>query len=628
MKLPSDLRLARRFAALLAVGLALTMAVNPYLHLISDPLPWRFLIELVCVVLYFSVFIVSWNAYEIHRKSRSVILALGFLCVAIFNFFHLAGTFSLISSPGYQQTTLLFTLLWKLTAALILLLVGFEKKSGELSRLQSGWLLELALTIVAALSFLVFFYFDQIPPLNHSGSWPFQLKSTIEVILIGLMLMASGLFYRQAKTLSQVDERKEQTWLFLASFILAMSEFCDLRNNNDLLGITGQLFQFIAALCVYLSIVTVSLRAPFLQLAQARKEISKNRTRLNGIIQTASDGIITINAAHIVILVNPAAETYFGYEPGQMLGLNLDLLIPKNHRGGHAQHVDQFGKTGVSIRQMGMQYPDFSVNGLKKNGEQFPIEASISSLLEDGERFYTVIFRDISDRKIAKQKLEQYHRELSNLSHSLQTVREEERKHIARELHDDLGQLLAALRMDLSLLEKRQSDNIKTQPIISSMDKLLLNSISTLRRIASDLRPRALDEGGLYFALLTLQKEFIQRHQIACELNAVETELILNDGLSTTIFRVIQESLTNVVRHAHATQVWITLSQTDGKLSFSIQDNGKGIAEQDFVKHQSFGLVGMRERVRALQGELTITGNEHGTCIEVALPITSEAPQP
>ena len=131
-----------------------------------------------------------------------------------------------------------------------------------------------------------------------------------------------------------------------------------------------------------------------------------------------------------------------------------------------------------------------------------------------------------------------------------------------------------------------------------------------------------MDEGGLYFALLSLQKEFIQRHAIDCTIEADETELALNDQLSTTVFRIIQESLTNVVRHAHATQIQIRLVKSEAKLNFSITDNGKGIAQDDLSKSQSFGLVGMRERVRAVQGELTITGDSKGTRIEVSLPLS------
>jgi len=172
------------------------------------------------------------------------------------------------------------------------------------------------------------------------------------------------------------------------------------------------------------------------------------------------------------------------------------------------------------------------------------------------------------------------------------------------------------------VLEKKQPDNDAIRPILHSIDTLILNAIATLRRIATDLRPRALDEGGLFFALQSLQKDFKQRHKIECNLQANEDELILDDSISTMVYRVIQESLTNVVRHANATQVNIELIRTDDTLRFRIRDNGRGINQQDFAKRQSFGLVGMRERVRALHGELHISGDQtQGTCIEVTIPV-------
>ncbi len=412
----------------------------------------------------------------------------------------------------------------------------------------------------------------------------------------------------------------------LLLFLLAVISIPYFVTKNESMVVSYRRLAELACVALFVSIIIVSwitiyLRIPFAQLADARQDLLKNRNRLTGIIETATDGIITIDSDHNIILVNPAAENYFGYDHQEMLGLNLDAVIPIRHRHEHSDHVNKFGQTGMSIRQMGAKMADFSVTGLKKNGEEFPIEASISSLIEDDQRLFTVIFRDITRRKIAKEKLQQYHEELSNLSQSLQTVREEERKHIARELHDDLGQLLAALRMDLSVLGKKQSDSSIT-PIVDSMDALILNAISTLRRIATDLRPRALDEGGLFFALHSLQKDFMQRHAIGCELIANEQDLILNDGISTTVYRVIQESLTNVVRHAKATEVTIRLTKSEGKLVFQIKDNGQGITQQDFLKRQSFGLVGMRERVRALHGDLQVSGNaQDGTTIDATIPI-------
>ncbi|WP_307732211.1 sensor histidine kinase [Massilia sp. MB5] len=210
--------------------------------------------------------------------------------------------------------------------------------------------------------------------------------------------------------------------------------------------------------------------------------------------------------------------------------------------------------------------------------------------------------------------------------YALEAIREEERAHIARELHDDLGQLLAALRVDMDLLQQQDAREPGARQRLHSMDQLLLSAITSLRRIAGNLRPRALDEGGLYFALQSLRHDWVQRHGIACHLQAAEAELILDDHLSTAVFRIVQESLTNIARHAHAHTVELQLHRKDGALLIAIEDDGRGIGESDLDKPTSYGLLGMRERVLALRGDLAISGSPgQGTRIDIRLPLPSFA---
>jgi signal transduction histidine kinase len=227
-----------------------------------------------------------------------------------------------------------------------------------------------------------------------------------------------------------------------------------------------------------------------------------------------------------------------------------------------------------------------------------------------------------------QEQLEQSYAQLRELSAALQTIREEERKHIARELHDDLGQLLATLRGDLALLQRYNGNNAAAQQLQIGMDELLMSAISSLRRIAGNLRPRALDEGGLYFALESLRQGFVERHGIDCLLDATEEDLILDDNYSTAIFRIVQEALTNIARHADARKVMLSLYRQDATLHVTIHDDGRGIAEQDMDKASSFGLIGMRERVWALHGDIAIV-SDGGTRIMIRLPLPPpELPKP
>lgn len=207
---------------------------------------------------------------------------------------------------------------------------------------------------------------------------------------------------------------------------------------------------------------------------------------------------------------------------------------------------------------------------------------------------------------------------------ALAEIREDERVHISRELHDDLGQLLAALRVELTLLKQLPPGALEAGARMDAMDKLLLTAIGSLRRIAGNLRPRALDEGGLYFALEGLRREFEKRHRISCVLDAVPEALVLDERYSTAIYRLVQESLTNIARHAGASTAEIRLRRDGNALDIEIGDDGRGIAAGDMAKANALGLLGMRERVAALRGTMDVDGGS-GTRIAIRIPLPGGA---
>ncbi|MFZ6800342.1 MASE3 domain-containing protein [Undibacterium sp. Di24W] len=594
-------------------------------------------LETATIIIFTSVFIVSWNAFADLRKRSSLILATAFLSAAIFGFSH---AISFQGMPGFPDAldmhkSLSFWLLSRYIISLTLLGLAIQTKDIEISNRHSLMSFYIILTFSIITCALVFSLAEHIPITYLQGTGQTLFKIQAEVILVIINLITAAVLYRQILRSQSInaysDLKIKRTLLIFACVMMAISEtyFSMYKFPDELFVVIGHVFQVFAAFAIYRSMVDINIQAPYSGLIQTTKNLQKtadelmiHKRRLVGVIETAMDGILTIDEQHIIILVNPAAASIFGYTVDQLLGAAIDIVIPMRHRHIHNNHVSQFGARGTTRRKMGSNFDDYYVTGLHANGSEFPIEASISSLIENEKKFYTVIFRDISERKIAKEKMAQYHAELSQLSSALQSIREEERKHIARELHDDLGQLLAALRMDLSLLQRDQNLADKSRLTLNSMDQLLLTSITTLRRIATDLRPRALDEGGLFFALQTLQKEFSQRHGVHCELIADEEQLILDDERSTAIFRIIQESLTNVARHAKANRVAIRFERGDQSLAFTIQDDGRGIEEGAMNKTRSFGLVGMRERIKAMQGEFNVQSEVgKGTKIEISLPL-------
>lgn len=219
----------------------------------------------------------------------------------------------------------------------------------------------------------------------------------------------------------------------------------------------------------------------------------------------------------------------------------------------------------------------------------------------------------------AEQALQVSQARLRELAASLQTVREEERTRIARELHDELGQSLTALRIDLGWLRNRCAEVDGAGERLNSALALAERTVDAVRRISEDLRPRMLDDLGLAAAVEHYVGQFGERTGIACSLAMNRDEFDLDADRSTAIFRVMQEALTNVARHAQAANVAVRVDQSDGGIRLSVRDDGRGFSEGESGK--TLGLLGMRERVGALGGRLEIeSGPDQGTAVEAWIP--------
>ncbi|TDN61973.1 multi-sensor signal transduction histidine kinase [Paraburkholderia sp. BL10I2N1] len=348
-----------------------------------------------------------------------------------------------------------------------------------------------------------------------------------------------------------------------------------------------------------------------------------NEARMMGIIRSSMEAIITIDESQRIVIFNPMAEQLFGCPAMDAIGTPLSRFIPERFRAAHARHVDQFGVTGVSDRQMGRQRVLF---GLRANGEEFPIEASISQIREASGKLYTVMLRDVTERVKADNAQKRAREELRELSANLQNVREEEKNRIARELHDDLGQQLTALKMDLSSVERALSADPALKPELADqlrgMRRLIDATVASVRRIAADLRPVMLDDLGLIPAIEWLASDFTSRYGIDVERRIETGETRFTRDGATALFRIVQEALTNVAKHADATLVMLTLRIEDDSCVLRIADNGHGAGEHDPRAEKSFGLLGIRERVHMLGGSVEIdTANGKGFAITVTFPL-------
>jgi signal transduction histidine kinase len=244
-------------------------------------------------------------------------------------------------------------------------------------------------------------------------------------------------------------------------------------------------------------------------------------------------------------------------------------------------------------------------------------------------QYYEGTAQDITERKAAEEKLKASSEQLRALSARLQSAREEEGARIAREIHDELGGALTSLRWDLESVDKvisESGDQPQLQALrerIEAMLRLTETTISNVRRISAELRPGILDDLGLVEAIEWQAGQFQARTGITCRCDCSLENLDLGREQSTAVFRIFQEALTNILRHAQATSVDITTKVEAGEFVLKIIDNGRGITENEKSGAQSLGLLGMKERARLAGGKINVTRVEgEGTMITVRVPLS------
>jgi signal transduction histidine kinase len=228
---------------------------------------------------------------------------------------------------------------------------------------------------------------------------------------------------------------------------------------------------------------------------------------------------------------------------------------------------------------------------------------------------------DVTERKAAEAELERHRAQLRGLAARLEAAREAERARIAREIHDELGQALTALKIDVLWLKKRVPESPELAHKLHDMTAIIDSTTQSIQRVAAELRPSVLDELGLRAAIEWETREFAARTGIECRVELPEGQPALDASRATAVFRIFQEALTNVARHAAATHVIVRLGMTPKALELTVQDNGRGIREGALHDSRSLGLLGMRERAGNFNGNVTIAGNPGaGTTLTLTMP--------
>jgi len=321
-------------------------------------------------------------------------------------------------------------------------------------------------------------------------------------------------------------------------------------------------------------------------------------SRLAALLDSAMDAIISVDEGERIVLYNRAAEAIFGWPAQQVMGQPLSILMPQRFRAGHSAHMRHFAATGITSRRKGAGEGTV-LYGLRADGSEFPMDASISQIDTDQGKVFSVILRDVTERVKARQDLARFATEAA-------AIREQEKTRVARELHDELAQSLTALKMDATWLR----DNLARDPAgavdkLAAMLALLDDSVAATRRIAADLRPLVLDDLGLVPAIEWLVQNFTQRHGVPCALD-IDESLELDEPYATAVFRIVQESLANVAKHAQARQAQVRVAREGGQIVLEVSDDGVGFDPRQPHKPQSLGLIGLRERAQLLHGAVTL----------------------
>ncbi len=356
-------------------------------------------------------------------------------------------------------------------------------------------------------------------------------------------------------------------------------------------------------------------------LRESEAQQSQTSKFNQAVMANMGEGLYTLDTRGLVTYINPAAERLFGWSSAELIGRKMHDVIHYQHPDGRPFPADECA--GLQVLQSGTVLSDHEDVFIRKDGTFFPVVCSSSPIASDGGIVgLVVVFRDMTAQKQAEEALRKSREELRALAARLQASREEEKTQLARELHDELNGTLIALKMDLSLLPDRAAtDRNLFLEKLSSMSELIDRTLARVHTIVTELRPVVLDKLGLVAAIEWQTGEFQDRSGIACETHLPTEEIPLDPERSTAVFRILQEALTNVARHANATKVVIELRSEAGILILAVRDNGKGIDEKMIFAHHSMGLLGMRERALSFGGKTEVSRLPgRGTLVSMRIP--------
>ena len=334
-------------------------------------------------------------------------------------------------------------------------------------------------------------------------------------------------------------------------------------------------------------------------LKQTKEALRETEEKYRNLVERANDGIVIIQD-EVMKYLNPRLAEMGGYTVEEVVGTPFTDYLHPAERTTTVDHY-QRRMSGEDVE------PIYETILRRRDGGDVNVEINASIISYQGSPAGLVIVRDVTERKQAEEQLKASREQLRRLSAHLQSVREEERTSLARDIHDELGQALTAVKIDLSWLTKKfPTDRELLREKTKSMSKLIDMTIQKVRRISTELRPGLLDDFGLVAAIEWQGDEFQKLTGVECKISSNPKDIVLDKDRSIALFRIFQELLTNVTRHANATGVKVSIVEEAGKIVLKVRDNGKGITKKQISNPKAFGLIGIRERVHSWQGEFKI----------------------
>ncbi len=348
--------------------------------------------------------------------------------------------------------------------------------------------------------------------------------------------------------------------------------------------------------------------------------LEKSEKKYKALVESSIDLIWTIDFKGNIIFVNKACQEFLGCSSQEVIGTSfIEFVVPEDRE-----------RVWIDITEaMNHSEPQYNYESIvfTKDGRKINVltHAVIHSEVINGieQTFLTGTSRDISERIKSERKLGEQNRQLRLLSSYLQSVREDERTHIAREIHDELGQQLTGIKLDLSWIHKRLEKvspdlHLKMKETITLVDE----TVKSIRKIASELRPGLLDNLGLLPAIEWQCQEFTRKTGIECRFENFAGPFEVSDEVGTSIFRILQESLTNIARHSDATVTEVLIDSNGKSYTVTVKDNGKGFQNSESNEITSLGLLGMQERAAMVRGKFNISSKpEKGTTVIIEFPV-------